>query len=59
VVELFYMRIGTLSFRQKWLDREISPSLTATLAIGIAAGGFVLGWLASSLVRREENRCWI
>ncbi|KAH8881271.1 hypothetical protein GQ53DRAFT_773507 [Thozetella sp. PMI_491] len=45
--EMFYMRLGTLHLRQRWIDREVSPSLTATIAFAIAAGGFVLGFLTS------------
>ncbi len=45
--ELFYMRIGTLRLRQRWLDREISASLTAAVSLGIAMGGFVAGVLCS------------
>lgn len=54
VVELFYMRIGTLRFRQRWVDREVSPSLTASVALGIAAGGFLLGYVTSSLLKSGQ-----
>ncbi len=37
------MRIGTLSFRQRWIDREVSPSLTAVAVLLIALGGFIAG----------------
>jgi len=46
--ELFYMRVGRFRLRQRWLDREVCPSLTAAVAVGIAAGGFVLGFLLAS-----------
>ncbi|KAK4148533.1 hypothetical protein C8A00DRAFT_19649, partial [Chaetomidium leptoderma] len=44
--ELFYMRVGRFSFRQRWVDREVSPSLTAAAVLLIALGGFVLGFVA-------------
>lgn len=42
------MRVGRFRLRQRWLDREVCPSLTAAVAVGIAAGGFVLGFLLAS-----------
>ncbi|KAK5658699.1 hypothetical protein OQA88_1508 [Cercophora sp. LCS_1] len=45
--ELFYMRLGVLRLRQRWIDREVSSSLTVAVALGIAAGGFVAGVLVS------------
>ncbi len=48
--ELFYLRLGVLRLRQRWIDREVSPSLTAVVALGIAAGGFAVGFLASRCV---------
>ena len=48
VDELFHMRIGVLRLRQRWLEREVSPSLTAAAAAGLAAAGFALGVLAAS-----------
>lgn len=50
MVEMFYMRIGTFRLRQNWLDREVSPSLTAAVAFGIAAAGFAAGLLTSRLL---------
>lgn len=47
VAELFYLRIGTLRLTRRWVDREVSPSLTAAAMIGIAAGGFLVGVSAS------------
>jgi hypothetical protein len=40
------MRVGRLSFRQRWIDPEVSPSLTAVAVLLIAFGGFVLGFVA-------------
>ncbi|KAK3336234.1 hypothetical protein B0T19DRAFT_396007 [Cercophora scortea] len=37
--EIFYMRIGCLQLRQTWMEREVSPSLTAAVVAGVAAGG--------------------
>jgi len=41
------MKIGVLRLRQRWIDREVSPSLTAAVAVGLVGCGFVLGVLAS------------
>lgn len=48
--ELFFMRIGTLRLRQRWLDREVSPSLTGAAVVGIAAAGLVAGFMASRVL---------
>lgn len=45
--ELFHMHVGTLSLRQKWAEREVSPSLTAVVVCAIALAGFLAGVLAT------------
>jgi hypothetical protein len=45
--ELFFMRLGTLHLRQRWIDREISPSLTGALMAALVGGGFVAGFLCA------------
>ncbi|KZL85680.1 hypothetical protein CI238_11797, partial [Colletotrichum incanum] len=47
VDEMFHMRLGRFSFRQRWIDREVSESLTMVVGFCIAAGGFVAGFAAS------------
>jgi len=47
--EIFHMRIGVLKLRQKWLDREVSPSLTLTVGIALVMGGFVMGVVVGGL----------
>ena len=47
------MRVGRFSFRQRWIDREVSPSLTAAVVFFIAVGGFVLGFGAASWLDGE------
>jgi hypothetical protein len=47
---MFFMRIGVLKFRQRWLDREVSESLTAAAVLGILAVGFVAGFATSKLL---------
>ena len=46
------MRIGRFSFRQRWIDREVSPSLTAVAVLLIALGGFMLGFVAGRWMER-------
>lgn len=41
------MRIGKFSFRQRWIDREVSPSLTFAVASFIGILGFIFGLLAA------------
>ncbi|KAK3984126.1 hypothetical protein QBC44DRAFT_221832, partial [Cladorrhinum sp. PSN332] len=41
--ELFYMRIGELSFRQAWIEREVSQSLTWTVMLLIGLAGVLVG----------------
>ncbi|KEZ44158.1 hypothetical protein SAPIO_CDS3082 [Scedosporium apiospermum] len=48
--ELFHAHIGTIQLRQHWLQREISPSLTAAVMVLLVTGGFFLGVLAPHLV---------
>lgn len=50
VEELFFLRLGTMRFRQKWLDREVSESLTAAVMFGIGSAGFLLGILFSRIM---------
>ncbi|KAF6843519.1 hypothetical protein CMUS01_02005 [Colletotrichum musicola] len=47
VEEMFHMHVGTLDFRKRWLDHDVSPSLTAAAMFSIAMGGFVAGFAAS------------
>lgn len=44
--EIFFMRIGVLRLRQRWVGRGVSPSLTAAVAGVLVGGGFVVGVLA-------------
>ncbi|KAM5383698.1 hypothetical protein ACJZ2D_001935 [Fusarium nematophilum] len=50
VEELFFLRLGTMRFRQKWLDGEVSPSLTASLMLVIGVAGFAIGFLSCKLM---------
>lgn len=47
--ELFYMRLGTLKLRQRWVDREVSESLTIAVATGLLTLGFVVGLVVGRL----------
>lgn len=55
VEELFFMRLTTMRFRQNWLQREVSGSLTASVMLVIGAAGFILGFLSSRLVDSWGN----
>ncbi|KAK2010164.1 hypothetical protein LZ32DRAFT_387859 [Colletotrichum eremochloae] len=48
VEEIFHMRIGRFRFRQRWIEREVSESLTMAVGFCIAVGGFVAGLAASN-----------
>lgn len=52
VEELFFLRLGRLSFRQSWLDREVSPSLTVVVMLGIGMVGLLAGLGLRSLMER-------
>lgn len=50
--ELFYMRVGTLRLRRRWIDPDAvlrgQVFLTALSAVALLACGFVLGWVAAT-----------
>ena len=46
------MRIGGFSFRQRSINRAVSPSLTAVAVLMIALGGFMLGFVMGSWMER-------
>ncbi|KAK0665653.1 hypothetical protein QBC41DRAFT_305939 [Cercophora samala] len=48
--ELFYMRIGQMSFRQNWVEREVSSSLTLTVCLLILALGVGVGFVVGKWV---------
>lgn len=51
VTELFYMRVGTLRLRRRWIDPDAvlrgQMFLTAFSALALLLGGFALGWVAA------------
>lgn len=51
VTELFYMRVGTLRLRRRWIDPDAvlrgQVFLTALSALVLLLGGFALGWCAA------------
>lgn len=51
VTELFYMRVGTLRLRRRWIDPDAvlrgQVFLTALSAVMLLLGGFALGWVAA------------
>ncbi|KAK4181678.1 hypothetical protein QBC36DRAFT_174585, partial [Triangularia setosa] len=48
--EMFYMRIGQMSFRQKWVEREVSSSLTLAVCLLILVLGMVIGFVVGKWV---------
>lgn len=54
--ELFYMRVGTLRLRRRWIDPDAvlrgQIFLTALSAVVLLSCGFALGWLAAGLSGR-------
>lgn len=53
--EACYVRLGTLDFTRKWLDKDVSESLTATAALGILVLGLLIGVLGGVLVGGREE----
>ncbi|KAK1837252.1 hypothetical protein QBC39DRAFT_246508, partial [Podospora conica] len=47
--EIFFLRLGVLRLRQRWIGREVSTSLTAAAAAALVGGGFVAGVLVRDL----------
>ncbi len=49
VFEKCYIHFGKLNFRQNWLQREVSQSLTTAVVFGVAVlsmmTGFLCGWV--------------
>ncbi|KAL3428023.1 hypothetical protein PVAG01_01532 [Phlyctema vagabunda] len=52
LVDICYIRLGTFSFRQKWLQREVSSSLTFTVALALAGSGLLVGFLCGWYMAR-------
>jgi len=53
-----YIRMGTFSFRQKWLDREVSQSLTGVVVLGVLAMGMVVGFVCGWAIA-NSRRCYM
>ncbi|TLS24743.1 hypothetical protein PpBr36_08957 [Pyricularia pennisetigena] len=49
--ELYHMRIGRLRLGRRWIERDVSASLTATAVAAVAAAGFALGLLVAAAAR--------
>lgn len=48
--EMCYVRLGTLDFTRKWLDKDVSESLTVAAVLGILALGMLIGYLGRAFV---------
>jgi hypothetical protein len=44
------MRLGVLRLRQRWIDREVSSSLTGVVVAALVGGGFVAGFLCARML---------
>ncbi|KAL5611830.1 hypothetical protein BROUX41_000595 [Berkeleyomyces rouxiae] len=44
--ELFFLRVGTIRFYQRWQDQRVSPFLTGLVILVLLVMGFVVGFLA-------------
>jgi uncharacterized membrane protein (Fun14 family) len=53
-----YIRMGTFSFRQKWLDREVSQSLTGVVVLSVLAMGMVVGFVCG-WATANSGRCYV
>lgn len=58
VFDMCYIRMGTFSFRQKWLDREVSQSLTGVVVLGVLGIGMVVGFVCG-WVTANSGRCYV
>jgi hypothetical protein len=50
--------MGAFSFNKKWLDREISKSLTGAVMLGILGIGIMMGWVCG-WVTANSARCHV
>ena len=57
VFDVCYIRVGTFSFRQKWIEREISESLTAAVALAILSLGIVVGFICGWATAYSGRYC--
>ncbi len=61
VFDMCFIRLGEYDFRRKWLDKDVSDSLTVAVLCGVAGlgmlVGFCLGWLmrGSSSAQFEDT----
>jgi hypothetical protein len=58
VFDVCYIRMGTFSFRQKWIEREISESLTAVVGLGVLGVGIIVGFVCG-WATAHSGRCYV
>ncbi|KAH8802089.1 hypothetical protein F5882DRAFT_154154 [Hyaloscypha sp. PMI_1271] len=58
VFDVCYIRMGTFSFRQKWIEREVSDSLTAVVALGVLGLGIIVGFICG-WATANSGRCYV
>lgn len=56
VFDMCFIRLGNYSFERRWLDRDISESLTAAAGSGILALGILVGLLIGWCMRGDSWR---
>lgn len=56
VFDMCFLRLGDYSFERRWLDRDVSGSLTAVVGSGILGLGMGIGLLVGWCLRGEAWR---
>jgi hypothetical protein len=58
IFDMCYIRMGTFSFKQKWLDGEVSQRLTGVVVLGILGMGRVVGFVGG-WITANSGRCYV
>jgi hypothetical protein len=56
VFDTCYVHLTTLDFRRRWLEKDVSASLTAAAAFAVAGVGMLVGFFWGWAVGREGMR---
>lgn len=55
IFEQCYMRLGKLRFRQHWLQREVSESLSAAILFGVTGMALLVGFMGGWLMNESRR----